>query len=275
MVGDRRRLRGAEGRLLKGYSLSWSWWLRSWPWSRSCPARPRRPGVMGQRRGDRRSNRAAGLGVGDTVRPAPIVSCRCPTSGTRRRVSPSPTTTGARPTAASPRDTIGVTYRVTSDPNLFLLLGQLGGVPLDETNDEMSRTTEALVEYFNANFELYGRRIELVPYEGGADPPRVHRGRAGRRHQRQHQGGQRDRRLRRHHRHHPAVRRRSRAQRGRGGGRPTCRGVVRGAPPLPGALSPDCTITAEGSAIYANGRLFGRTADHAGGDLALRNARWR
>ena len=63
-------------------------------------------------------------------------------------------------------DSIKVSYRVTSDDNLLVLLGTLGNVPLDETNEEMLHTAEALVEYFNAHFEFYGRKIELVGYEG-------------------------------------------------------------------------------------------------------------
>ena len=38
--------------------------------------------------------------------------------------------------------------------------------------------------------------------------------------------------------------------------------------PFAWSIVPDCTITAEASAIYANGRLFGRTADYAGDDLS-------
>lgn len=39
-------------------------------------------------------------------------------------------------------------------------------MPIDESNEDILGTTQALVEWFNDNFELYGRRIELAPYEG-------------------------------------------------------------------------------------------------------------
>ncbi|HZM29074.1 MAG TPA: ABC transporter substrate-binding protein [Acidimicrobiales bacterium] len=63
-------------------------------------------------------------------------------------------------------DTIRVAYRVTPDQNLLKTLADLGGVELDESNEELARTAEGLVEYFNQTFQFYGRRIELVRYDG-------------------------------------------------------------------------------------------------------------
>jgi hypothetical protein len=73
---------------------------------------------------------------------------------------------GGETTPGVTADTIKVAYRNTADPNLLSVLAQLAGVPLDETNEDLIRTTEGLVEYFNANFEMYGRQIELVRVEG-------------------------------------------------------------------------------------------------------------
>ena len=63
-------------------------------------------------------------------------------------------------------DTVRITYRKSADQNLLKLLADLGGVELDESNEEMARTAEALAEYFNSHFQLYGRKIELVAYDG-------------------------------------------------------------------------------------------------------------
>lgn len=63
-------------------------------------------------------------------------------------------------------DAITVTYRKTTDPNLLTVLAQIAGKPLNETNDDLVRTAEGLVEYFNANFQMYGRHIELKTVEG-------------------------------------------------------------------------------------------------------------
>jgi hypothetical protein len=73
---------------------------------------------------------------------------------------------GGETTPGVTADTIRVAYRNTADPNLLSVLAQLAGVPLNETNEDLIRTTEGLVEYFNANFQMYGRQIELVRVEG-------------------------------------------------------------------------------------------------------------
>jgi hypothetical protein len=63
-------------------------------------------------------------------------------------------------------DEITVSYRVTSDPNLFKVLADIAEIPFDETNEDLARTAEGLVEYFNQNFQLYGRQIRLERVAG-------------------------------------------------------------------------------------------------------------
>src|SRR5690606_14215951 len=43
---------------------------------------------------------------------------------------------------------------------------QLAGMPIDETNEDLLRTAEGLIDYFNQNFQFYGRRLVLEGYEG-------------------------------------------------------------------------------------------------------------
>lgn len=65
-------------------------------------------------------------------------------------------------------DTIRISYRLTSDPGLQAILGQLANgrdLP-QETPDDVRRTAEALVQYFNDRFQLYGRTMELVEFQG-------------------------------------------------------------------------------------------------------------
>ncbi len=64
-------------------------------------------------------------------------------------------------------DTITVSYRVTSDPDYLSTLEAFGksGLPADTAAD-VERTVEALVQYFNKNFQFYGRKIKLVPFTG-------------------------------------------------------------------------------------------------------------
>jgi hypothetical protein len=64
--------------------------------------------------------------------------------------------------------TIRIGYRLTSDPGLQALLGQLANgrdIP-KETPDDVKRTADGLVEYFNRHFQLYGRKLQLVSFQG-------------------------------------------------------------------------------------------------------------
>lgn len=63
-------------------------------------------------------------------------------------------------------DTINVSYRVSAEGNVFRILATLMGIPFDETSEDFVRTMEGLVEYVNANFQMYGREIVLKPYDG-------------------------------------------------------------------------------------------------------------
>jgi hypothetical protein len=63
-------------------------------------------------------------------------------------------------------DTITVSYRMTSDPNLLKVLADIAGIPFNESNEDIARTAEGLVDWFNQNFQLYGRQIELERVEG-------------------------------------------------------------------------------------------------------------
>ncbi|HEX7136155.1 MAG TPA: ABC transporter substrate-binding protein [Iamia sp.] len=63
-------------------------------------------------------------------------------------------------------DTITVTYRQTPEPNVLALLAQLMGIEFNETAEDFQRTVAGLIDYFNANFQMYGRQIDLQIYDG-------------------------------------------------------------------------------------------------------------
>jgi hypothetical protein len=209
-------------------------------------------------------------GWGQTVNPCPDRPLQVPDLGYS---PPCFTFTGDNGGATSrgvTADTVRVSYRITADENLLVLLGVLGNVPLDESNEEMAATAEALVEYFNANFEMYGRQIELVPYEGrGQILPEF-------------TGGGQD-----------AATNDSIKVANELGVFADITGLTQpyadalarnqvisiGAPymsrewyeshrPYAWSTFPDCTVTAEQSARYANRRLFNRQALFASDDLA-------
>jgi hypothetical protein len=270
MSGDRRRLRGAERRLLRGYAplvvLVAALVVMVALVPSTIP-----DGLAGADGGDAVEVGAGqtATGWGETVTPCPDRPLQVPDLGYSPPCYAFSGDNGGETARGVTADTIEVSYRITSDPNLLVLLGTLGGVPLDESNEEMARTAEALVEYFNANFQLYGRKIELVAYDGrGQILPEF-------------TGGGQD-----------AATNDSIKVANEIGAfaditaltQPYADALARnrviavGAPymsrewfvdhrPYAWSTSPDCTVTAEASALYANGRLFGRPANHAEGDV--------
>jgi hypothetical protein len=167
-------------------------------------------------------------------------------------------------------DEIVVSYRVPTDQDILQWFAQLGGVPIDASNEQLQADVEALVDWVNANFQLYGRQIRLVPYGGrGQILPELQ------------QAGQ-----------DAATNDSIRAASEIGAfadlsaiTQPyadalTRNGVIAiGAPymsrewyeerrPYAWSTVPDCTSVAQRSVAYSNRRLFGRNALFAGGGLA-------
>jgi Periplasmic binding protein len=62
-------------------------------------------------------------------------------------------------------DTIDVTYRFLLDGHLLATLGALAGIDIDEDAEDLYRTVDGLVDYFNQNFEFYGRQIRLDRFD--------------------------------------------------------------------------------------------------------------
>lgn len=61
---------------------------------------------------------------------------------------------------------ITVGYRVTPEPNVIATFAAAAGLDYDETNEDLANTTEGLVEYFNENFQMYGRKLRFERVEG-------------------------------------------------------------------------------------------------------------
>jgi len=271
MSGDRRRLRGAERRLLKGYAplvvlvaalVAMVALVPSTVPDELASATDAGPEVV--------DDGLPATGWDGTVSACTDRELQVPDLGYS---PPCFTFAGDNGGATSPgvtADTIKVSYRLTVDPNLLVLLGQLGGVPIDETNEEMLATAEALVEYFNKTFEFYGRQIELVGYEGRGQILSEFTG-----------GGQ------------DAATNDSIKVANEIGAFADLTGLTQpyadalarnqvvsvGAPymsrewfedhrPYAWSTVPDCTATAEQSAAYSNSRLFGREALWAQDDMS-------
>src|SRR5258705_285620 len=71
------------------------------------------------------------------------------------------------------RDTIRLGIRFPADPidfgQAFQFLADHG---IHETREDLERTALGLLDYFNATFQFYGRKIEPVLWQGAGSPPR-------------------------------------------------------------------------------------------------------
>jgi hypothetical protein len=167
------------------------------------------------------------------------------------------------------RDTIVVAYRQTADPDLSATVAKLVGSDIIDSPEDTLRTFQGLVDYFNTHFQLYGRKIRLVPYQGQGRLTKEFLG-----------AGQENANA-------DAIRVGS--EMGAfadltGLTEPYAEALARqhvvnfGAPymsrrwfldhrPYSWSMLTDCTILAQNSADYLNKRILGRPARYAGGDL--------
>ena len=114
-------------------------------------------GGGGRRRRDgRRCARAA----------APTARSRCPATRTRRRASLRRLATAAAPPRVSPTRTIKVAFRVLNEKGFQQTLAELAGAACPTRPTPSRARSSALAEYFNQRFQFYGRKIEIVFYDG-------------------------------------------------------------------------------------------------------------
>jgi hypothetical protein len=166
MTAERRRLRGAERRPLRGYAPLVVLVLALVAMVAVVPSTVPDELLAAETDATVVDDGQPASGWGDTVTACADRELQVPDLGYSPPCFAFEGDNGGETSPGVTADTIKVSYRLTSDENLLVLLGTLGGVPLDETNEEVQRTAEALVEYFNNTFEFYGRKIELVGYQG-------------------------------------------------------------------------------------------------------------
>jgi hypothetical protein len=73
---------------------------------------------------------------------------------------------GGATTRGVTRDTITVALRITADPDLSSTIAKITGADLIDSPDDAMRTAQGLVEYFNSRYQFYGRKLRLAPYQG-------------------------------------------------------------------------------------------------------------
>jgi hypothetical protein len=64
------------------------------------------------------------------------------------------------------KDQITVAFRVLNEKGFQQTLAALAGAELVDTPDTVTRTVQAMAEYFNSRFQFYGRKLKVVTYNG-------------------------------------------------------------------------------------------------------------
>ena len=64
------------------------------------------------------------------------------------------------------KDSVTISFRVTADPDLSSTIAKITGSDLIDSTEDVIRTAQGLVDYFNSRFQFYGRKIKLVGYQG-------------------------------------------------------------------------------------------------------------
>jgi hypothetical protein len=67
-------------------------------------------------------------------------------------------------------DTITITFREGDLPSIYAVAGQVAEkANIRDTKDDIRRTIDAYVDYFNKHFQLYGRQVQIRYYKGQGD----------------------------------------------------------------------------------------------------------
>ena len=73
---------------------------------------------------------------------------------------------GGTTTQGVTADSVIVAYRVLDEKGFQQTLAELAGAQLVDTPETVTRTVQALADYFNARFQFYGRKIVIKTYRG-------------------------------------------------------------------------------------------------------------
>jgi hypothetical protein len=164
---------------------------------------------------------------------------------------------------------IRIAYRLTADPSFQDAIAAIGGGDVLDSPDAIERTAFGLIDYFNSRFQMYGRKLKLVPFQGRGQLTTEILG-----------GGQDAA-------NNDAIKVANEVKAFADVSalsQPYSDALARqkvlafGAPymsrewftkrrPYVWSLTPDCTTLAELLADHGNKRIYGRPARHAGGDL--------
>lgn len=120
----------------------------------------------------------AGPGAGPAAPPGATVelgaNCEGGERQTREPYSPPGITFSGDNGGATSRgvtgDTITITFREGELPSIYAVAGQVAErANIRDTTEDIGRTIQAYVDYFNSHFQLYGRQVQIEFYRGQGD----------------------------------------------------------------------------------------------------------
>ncbi|HKH05179.1 MAG TPA: ABC transporter substrate-binding protein [Acidimicrobiales bacterium] len=164
MTGNRRKLPGADGRPLKGYAplaaLAVVFVLVIALLPSSAPA-----GVADGDAVEVAAGQTA-TGWGETVTACPDRQLQVEGDGYSPPCFAFSGDNGGATTRGVTADEITVSFRVIEEPNLISVFASSAGLDYDESNEDLARTVEGLVDYFNDRYQMYGRRLTFERIAG-------------------------------------------------------------------------------------------------------------
>ncbi|HEY2703018.1 MAG TPA: hypothetical protein VGL20_04945 [Candidatus Dormibacteraeota bacterium] len=193
MSGERGRLPGAEGRLLRGYGPLLAMTVAFALMVTLVPTVAREqtvvhdgtaaagsvttvgPGTGALAPGPGSAPGTTGPGGGTSVTRGVAAAHTSGCTDRRQQVPGDPYSppcvlfsgdNGGATTRGVTRDTITVALRQTADPDLSTTISKITGSDLIDSNEDATRTAQGLVDYFNTRFQFYGRKIKLAPFQG-------------------------------------------------------------------------------------------------------------
>jgi hypothetical protein len=165
MTGNRRKLPGAEGAPLRGYAPLVALVVVFLAVAIAVPSRAPSAVSDGGPREVPSGETASGWGT--SVTPCDGGGPQVAEDGYAPPCLQFSGDNGGATTRGVTEDEITVTWRNPSDPqNIISVFASLAGLDYDETNEDLARTVEGLVDYFNENFQMYGRRIRFEQVQG-------------------------------------------------------------------------------------------------------------
>ncbi len=164
MTGNRRKLPGAEHTPLKGYAPLVAVVVVFFAVATLLPSTAADTVASGSAREVGAGETASGWG--DTVTACTDRTAQVEGDGYSPPCYQFSGDNGGATSRGVTKDEITVAFRVTAEANFISSFASLANIDYEESNQVLADTTEGLVDYFNENFQMYGRKLRFEQVDG-------------------------------------------------------------------------------------------------------------